>query len=121
MHSPPKVCAHRYWSGCRLQHPSGFCPCWARSPSPSTNVAVPPNRSGCWCDRCESGQQGGVERYRLIEVLGTGGMSVVWRGYDEVLGRAVAVKLLAPKLLADPQSRRRILGEARAAALLSHP
>jgi tRNA A-37 threonylcarbamoyl transferase component Bud32 len=62
-----------------------------------------------------------VERYRLIEVLGTGGMSVVWRGYDEVLGRAVAVKLLAPKLLADPQSRRRIQGEARAAALLSHP
>ncbi|UWZ36140.1 protein kinase [Dactylosporangium roseum] len=48
-------------------------------------------------------------------------MSVVWRAYDEVLERAVAVKLLAPKLLADPDSRRRIQTEARAAALLSHP
>jgi hypothetical protein len=46
---------------------------------------------------------------------------VVWRGFDEVLGRPVAVKQLAPKLLADPRSRRRIQAEARAAALLSHP
>jgi serine/threonine-protein kinase len=62
-----------------------------------------------------------VDRYRLIEPLGTGGMSVVWRAFDEVLERPVAVKLLAPKLLADPDSRRRIQAEARAAALLSHP
>jgi hypothetical protein len=62
-----------------------------------------------------------MDRYRLIEPLGTGGMSVVWRGFDEVLGRAVAVKVLAPKLLADPRSRGRIQAEARAAALLSHP
>ncbi|WP_432980563.1 protein kinase domain-containing protein [Dactylosporangium sp. CA-233914] len=48
-------------------------------------------------------------------------MSVVWRAFDEVLERPVAVKLLAPKLLADPVSRRRIQAEARAAALLSHP
>src|SRR5690349_16770974 len=43
-------------------------------------------------------------------------MSVVWRAYDEVLGRRVAVKLLAPKLAADPRSRDRIRDEARAAA-----
>jgi eukaryotic-like serine/threonine-protein kinase len=60
-------------------------------------------------------------RYRLVERLGTGGMSVVWRAYDEVLGRPVAVKLLAPKLAADPTSRARIRAEARAAARLSHP
>ncbi|WP_432832038.1 serine/threonine-protein kinase [Dactylosporangium sp. CA-092794] len=62
-----------------------------------------------------------MDRYRLIEPLGTGGMSVVWRAFDEILERPVAVKLLAPKLLADPASRRRIQAEARAAALLSHP
>ncbi|WP_433611077.1 serine/threonine-protein kinase [Dactylosporangium sp. CA-139114] len=60
-------------------------------------------------------------RYRLIEPLGAGGMSVVWRAFDEVLERPVAVKVLAPKLHADPDSRRRIQAEARAAALLSHP
>ncbi|MET7417907.1 serine/threonine-protein kinase [Dactylosporangium sp. NPDC005555] len=60
-----------------------------------------------------------MERYRLIEQLGVGGMSVVWRAHDEVLGRPVAVKHLAAA--ADPRSRRRIQGEARAAALLSHP
>ncbi|MGI5245705.1 protein kinase domain-containing protein [Dactylosporangium sp. CA-139066] len=62
-----------------------------------------------------------MDRYRLIEPLGAGGMSVVWRAFDEVLGRPVAVKLLAPNLLTDSRSRTRIQAEARAAALLSHP
>jgi serine/threonine-protein kinase len=60
-------------------------------------------------------------RYRLIEPLGAGGMSVVWRAYDEVLGRPVAVKLLSAGLVNDPRSRERIRAEARAAAGLSHP
>jgi hypothetical protein len=51
-------------------------------------------------------------RYRLIEPLGSGGMSVVWRGYDEVLGRAVAV---------DEVARDRIRSEAQRAARLAHP
>src|SRR5688572_20968545 len=60
-------------------------------------------------------------RYRLIERLGAGGMSVVWRAYDEVLGRPVAVKLLGPRYSADPPARERIRAEARAAARLNHP
>ncbi|WP_327008078.1 serine/threonine protein kinase [Dactylosporangium sp. NBC_01737] len=60
-----------------------------------------------------------MERYRLIEQLGAGGMSVVWRAHDEVLGRPVAVKQLTDA--ADPASHRRIQAEARAAAVLSHP
>ncbi len=60
-------------------------------------------------------------RYRLVERLGTGGMSVVWRAYDEVLSRQVAVKVLAAKLVEDPESRKMIRAEAQAAARLSHP
>jgi len=65
------------------------------------------------------GEVGG--RYRLVERLGAGGMSVVWRGYDEVLGRQVAVKVLAPALAGDRAFRHRIRAEAQAAARLSHP
>ncbi|MGW0501506.1 serine/threonine-protein kinase [Micromonospora sp. NPDC003241] len=61
------------------------------------------------------------ERYRLIEQVGTGGMSVVWRGYDEVLGRQVAVKVLASRLASDRAFRHRIRIEAQAAARLCHP
>ncbi|MFC7277378.1 protein kinase [Paractinoplanes rhizophilus] len=60
-------------------------------------------------------------RYKLLDELGSGGMAVVWRARDEVLGRPVAVKLLAGRYAGDPQSRARIRDEARAAATLSHP
>jgi serine/threonine-protein kinase len=60
-------------------------------------------------------------RYKLLHELGTGGMAVVWRARDEVLGRPVAVKVLAGRFAGDPQSRARIRDEARAAATLSHP
>ncbi|OLB80013.1 MAG: hypothetical protein AUI14_08445 [Actinobacteria bacterium 13_2_20CM_2_71_6] len=48
-------------------------------------------------------------------------MSVVWRGHDEVLGRQVAVKLLAADLAADAGFRAGVRREARATARLSHP
>jgi hypothetical protein len=60
-------------------------------------------------------------RYRLVERLGAGGMSVVWRGYDEILGRQVAVKVLATRLASDRSFRHRIRLEAQAAARLCHP
>jgi len=60
-------------------------------------------------------------RYTLLGVLGVGGMAHVWRARDEVLGRSVAVKVLAGRYADDPQSRARIRAEARAAATLSHP
>ncbi|RKR91559.1 serine/threonine-protein kinase [Micromonospora pisi] len=60
-------------------------------------------------------------RYRLVERLGAGGMSVVWRGYDEVLGRQVAVKVLASRLADDRAFRRQIRVEAQAVARLVHP
>jgi hypothetical protein len=60
-------------------------------------------------------------RYRLVERLGTGGMSVVWRGYDELLGRQVAVKVLSPQFAGDVTFRDRLRQEALAAARLCHP
>ena len=60
-------------------------------------------------------------RYRLGDRLGAGGMSVVWQGWDEVLDRDVAVKVLAPSVAEDPELLRRIHSEARAAAGLRHP
>ena len=60
-------------------------------------------------------------RYKLLSELGSGGMAVVWRARDEVLGRPVAVKVLAGRFAGDPHSRARIRDEARAAATLSHP
>src|SRR4051794_40405734 len=62
-----------------------------------------------------------AERYLLIEQLGSGGMSVVWRSFDDVLGRAVAVKVLSAPTAADPAFRAAIRKEARASARLSHP
>ena len=62
-----------------------------------------------------------MDRYRLVERLGAGGMSVVWRAYDQVLGRHVAVKVLSGKYVADAASRNVIRAEAKAAARVSHP
>jgi eukaryotic-like serine/threonine-protein kinase len=60
-------------------------------------------------------------RYRLVDELGRGGMARVWRAVDEVLGRLVAVKVLAPGLRGDRDFLDRFRTEARAAALLAHP
>jgi eukaryotic-like serine/threonine-protein kinase len=61
------------------------------------------------------------DRYRLEQVVGTGGMATVWLGRDERLQRPVAVKVMADTLAADEGYVRRFKREARTAAGLSHP
>jgi eukaryotic-like serine/threonine-protein kinase len=61
------------------------------------------------------------DRFVLTERIGTGGMSQVWRATDEVLGRPVAVKMLATALAAEPGSQEATWREARAAGRLTHP
>lgn len=60
-------------------------------------------------------------RYRIVEKLGDGGMGEVYLADDTTLDRHVAVKLPALPLAGDPESRNRVLREARAAATLNHP
>jgi hypothetical protein len=59
-----------------------------------------------------------VGRYRLLELVGRGGMGVVWGAWDPELERKVAIKLVDPLR---PAARDRVVGEARALAKLSHP
>ncbi len=60
-------------------------------------------------------------RYRLVELLGQGGMATIFRALDTQLGREVAVKLLRPEYLRDPDFSSRFRQEAQNAASLSHP
>lgn len=60
-------------------------------------------------------------KYRILEQVGSGGMSVVYRGVDTLLDREVAVKVLHPHLSSKSESRLRLAREARAVAKLHHP
>ncbi|MFL5352598.1 serine/threonine-protein kinase [Archangium sp.] len=62
-----------------------------------------------------------IGRYRILEELGSGGMSVVYKGLDTALDREVAVKVLHPHLANKSESRRRLAREAKAVARLHHP
>ncbi len=60
-------------------------------------------------------------RYRLEQKIGEGGLATVWRAWDTVLDRPVAVKLLRPELARDAGVVARFRREAHAAAKLNHP
>lgn len=62
-----------------------------------------------------------IGRYRILEQLGQGGMSVVYKGLDTSLDREVAVKVLHPHLSGKEESRKRLAREAKAVARLHHP
>ena len=61
------------------------------------------------------------DRYRLGDVIGTGGMSEVYRATDSLLGRDVAIKMLRPEMARDVNFRERFRKEAQNSGRLNHP
>ncbi|MDZ5145025.1 Stk1 family PASTA domain-containing Ser/Thr kinase [Microbacterium testaceum] len=60
-------------------------------------------------------------RYRVDDLIGRGGMASVYRGYDQTLGRTVAIKVLKADLAGDAAFRTRFRLEAQAASRMAHP
>ena len=61
------------------------------------------------------------DRYELIEIIGEGGMAVVYKALDRRLNRFVAVKIMRPEMAQEEEFRKRFFAESHAVALLSSP
>lgn len=60
-------------------------------------------------------------RYRIVRIIGVGGMAVVFEAVDTVMKRTVAVKMLKEEIAGDAQAVKRFINESRAVSMLSHP
>ncbi len=81
------------------------------APGELTAILAPPRQPG---------ELGRLGPYRVLKVLGAGGMGVVYQAEDPDLRRLVALKAMLPMLAASGSARQRFLREARSAAAISH-
>jgi serine/threonine protein kinase len=58
--------------------------------------------------------------YRIDERIGTGGMGIVYRASQPLIGKSVAIKVLRPEIASDPEQMKRLLDEARAVTAIHH-
>jgi uncharacterized protein (TIGR03067 family) len=63
---------------------------------------------------------GRIGHYEVLQVLGQGGFGIVFRAFDDLLHRVVAVKVLSPQMAATSPARKRFLREARSSAAVQH-
>jgi serine/threonine protein kinase len=63
---------------------------------------------------------GRLGHYEVLQILGRGGFGIVFRAFDEMLQRVVALKVMAPQLAATSPARKRFLREARSSAQVRH-
>ena len=88
--------------------------------APAAIFTVPaPARASMTSEACQGVSLAG--RYRLDCLVASGAAGVVWRAFDLLLERNVAVKVLRPGAAGDPEARARFRAEARNASRLSHP
>jgi serine/threonine protein kinase len=87
-----------------------------------TSVGIdPPRRTYPFLDPPQrTDEVGRLGPYRVLGLLGAGGMGVVFKAEDPLLKRLVALKVLLPRFAADPESRARFVREARAQAAVEH-
>ncbi len=90
----------------------------------ATRVETPPPTNALWTmfldPPREADELGRLGAYRILGVLGAGGMGVVYRAHEAILDRLVALKLMLPSLATHATCRLRFLREARLAAAIQH-
>jgi serine/threonine protein kinase len=62
-----------------------------------------------------------ISHYRILEMLGRGGMGEVYLAEDNRLGRKIAIRFLSAEVATDERSRQRLLREAKTGCILDHP
>src|ERR1051326_1862148 len=107
--APPQSTVHREL----LTHPETVRPA-------SANSGVPSSLTDFLAPAQSSDEIGRLGTYRVLEVLGSGGMGVVFRAQDPHLRRVIALKAMLPALAASTSARERFVREARATAAIKH-
>ncbi|MFC1596847.1 protein kinase [Planctomycetota bacterium] len=106
-----------------------FCPsCGTELAQPTTPVTEPFEPGASSASSSDSGEHGRflpgtvlAKRYRIVGLLGKGGMGEIYRADDLKLGQAVALKLLPERLASDPKRLEYFHNEVRLARQVSHP